>query len=233
MRASLAVLGLLVGCGGGGTASFGPGNGPVVVSGAGGSSSTSTSSTSVSSGGGAGGAGGSAQPCVASNECPGPEDECAWRLCDEGSCSVGFAPTGTPVANQVAYDCTTNVCDGAGNIVPQLDPADATSDDDDCTADRCTSSGVTHDPEPTGTACAQDDGHLCQGGACVPYIPVSCFTGAFLLVSCDGASHVEGDITWEGGTCTGVATDVGYCAPGTPCVITWQPSGFDVAGVCQ
>ena len=120
-------------------------------------------------------------------------------------------------------------CDGAGSCQAGTPPA--VDDGNPCTADSCDpATGVQHDPEPAGTACA--DGDLCNGdetcdgaGACQAGTPPAVDDGNPCTAdSCDPATGVQhdpepaGTACADGDLCNGDETcdGAGVCQAGTP-----------------
>jgi hypothetical protein len=169
-----ALLGA-AGCGGGGGGTGG-GTGTTTESSSSSSSSgagghggmgTSSSSSSSSSGstGGAGGTGGhggmgtggsggtGGMPCTAPGDCPATGSECVVATCDAGACGTTLTPAQTPISTQVAGDCHKKVCDGAGNVVNDVDDSDPPDDGWACSNDVCTNGTASHPLKPAGSSC--------------------------------------------------------------------------------
>lgn len=198
--------------------------------------------------GGAGGAptgpGGGPQGCSTPADCPGTDGECSWRTCTASACGVAHAPAGTPLAAQVSGDCQTATCDGQGGLTSSYTPSDLPGDPG-CSS--CSPSGPVY--EPTGErcneacGCPQQNGGTCGpssvpctqglcdgGGSCVDHIPVTCVTlqfkdGTNTYTRCDLTAGAF-SISWDTANCAAfechcnlLASDVGYCAPGTACYV--------------
>jgi hypothetical protein len=104
--------------------------------------------------------------CFLPVDCPGEDEDCVVRTCEEGACGVADLPLGTPTKNQAAGDCQRAVCDGQGHEVLVVDEADLPVDGDPCTDDVCTASVASNPPSGPGKPC--DAGGVCNGfGACV------------------------------------------------------------------
>jgi hypothetical protein len=124
---------------------------------------------------------------------------------------MAFQPAGTPVVSQVAGDCSQDVCDGSGAVVPAALASDVPIDGDACTRDSCDGGTPSNPSAAAGTACTRDGGTVCDGaGACV-----ECNVGQ------DCASRVCSDHVCQAPTCddeveNGSETDVdcggGSCA---------------------
>lgn len=123
---------------------------------------------------GGGGQGGSsttssvALECLLPVDCPGADEDCVARTCDQGACGMADLPLGTPTKNQAAGDCQRAVCDGKGHEVLIVDEADLPIDADPCTDDVCIASVPSNPPSGPGRPCDVDGGQVCDGfGACV------------------------------------------------------------------
>jgi hypothetical protein len=162
-----------------------------------------------------------ARECSTARDCPRPAGpgECATRVCVAGRCAVEHAEQGTVLAAQTAEDCRKAVCDGEGHAVEIDDDDDVADDGLSCTRDRCSDGSVLHEPEPAGTACAQDGGKVCSGiGACVECARPSdctsdvCQDGACRAPPCgNGAMDPDESDIDCGGSC-------GRCGPGRACI---------------
>lgn len=154
--------------------------------------------------GGSGGAGGAPPiPCNDPTDCPGQEDTCGTRTCDGGFCGMDFAPEGTPLPDQTAWDCKQAVCDGQGGVVQQNDDADIMADMNECTGDACAGGNPTHPPLATGTPCGQGAATQCDGnGACV---------------GCISASDCPADTTCTDWECTAGSCTTTFAPAGTAC----------------
>lgn len=106
--------------------------------------------------------------CLLPLDCPGKDEDCIVRTCDQGTCGKAKLPLGTPTKNQVAGDCQRAVCDGKGTEVLIVDEEDVPIDVDPCTEDVCTASVPSNPPSGAGAPCDADGGNVCNGqGACV------------------------------------------------------------------
>jgi hypothetical protein len=107
--------------------------------------------------------------CSINSDCSSASNTaCASAYCSSGFCSMAYVPNGTPTVSQIAGDCQTLQCDGSGNIVSVADNSDFPDDGNQCTSDVCVSGVSSHIPQPTGTACSQNGGNICNGsGNCV------------------------------------------------------------------
>jgi hypothetical protein len=149
--------------------------------------------------------------CLTASTCPGQDTECQSRACTNGACGVANQPKGTPLQAQIAGDCRSAQCDGAGNPTVVNDDADVPVDGNDCTKDVCTNGVPSNPPAAAEALCAQNGGKVCDGkGACVECASNAdcasqlCANGACLAGSCkDGVQN---------GSETGVDCG-GSCAP--------------------
>jgi hypothetical protein len=119
--------------------------------------------------------------CVGCNlpaDCPGSDDFCKARKCDNGTCGFTFTHQGTalPADHQTTGDCKTQACDGNGGIEVDPAPNDIVADSNPCTKDLCNGTTPTHPPEDPGTACSVGGGKKCDGaGSCVACLaPADC-----------------------------------------------------------
>ncbi len=147
------------------------------------------SATGGSAGSATGGTGGAA-PCSVASDCPGENNECTIKICDNGLCQVTFVAANTATTAQAVGDCQQFVCDGNGAITQVVDNTDVPNDNNPCTSDQC-NAGV-----PSNVQLAAGD---------------SCGTG----LTCDTSGHCVGctapqdcgptdpcfDWTCNGGTC--------------------------------
>lgn len=102
--------------------------------------------------------------CTFPDECPGADDACRTRTCDDGVCGVEVEGAGTPVDDDDG-NCVALECDGAGHAAPVIDDGDVPFDDNDCTRDVCNDGEPDNPPRDEGAAC---NSGVCDGdGACV------------------------------------------------------------------
>jgi hypothetical protein len=134
--------------------------------------------------------------CVGCNvpaDCPGTDDFCKTRKCENNMCGFTYKDQGTalPSDQQTAGDCKTKACNGAGGVQDDATPTDVASDGNVCTQDTCNGTTPSHPPEPSGTACGGS--HKCDGaGACVEcLLPADCgSTGnQCVLATCSNDHH--------------------------------------------
>ena len=187
-------------------------------------------------GGGVCNGNGACVACVASTDCPGEDSACQTRTCNDNVCGVTLAPAGTPLANQIAGDCSKNVCDGAGGTTSTIDGTDVPIDGKACTVDTCTAGVPANPPLPLDTACNQDGGKVCDAsGACVQCNKGSqCASGVCAGGMCQPASCVDGvkngseaDIDCGGAACAPCPIGAD-CAAASDCT-----SGVCAAGTCE
>jgi hypothetical protein len=183
------------------------------------SSGTSSSGTGgrTSSSSSTGGSGGHpVVTCTDPTDCPGKENECAHRTCNNGICGMDFTPAGKPVTAQSVGDCKQIVCDGNGNLDQQNDDTDKPDDNNPCTNDVCNSGTPAHTNVASGTSCG---GNLtCDGnGKC---------TGCASPGDCPGQ-----DTECQKRSCTNAVCDFIYTAAGTP--VSMQTAGDCKQNVCN
>ncbi len=147
---------------------------------------SSEESDPVTSTGSTTGAGGMQGECTESSQCPGQDDACSSRTCNDAQCGVQHAVAGTV--------CPAGSCDGAGICVPALAP-----NGEVCSSANACASGFCVD----GVCCAEACAGACLAcdlaaalGTCSPVEagtdPASeCFPGV-----CDGAGACQGASTW-------------------------------------
>ena len=150
---------------------------------------------------------GIASDCGADNECT------TWSCSPDGICTAAVLPDGTPLADDVAGDCTGRFCN-AGQPAWGADDADVPGDanGNDCTQPGCSNGSVVTVNVPQGTSkpdCASTPTN-CLGGACngagacsLKANGQSCGTSA-----CSGTNDV--DYQCYSGVCQTVTTP---CAP--------------------
>ena len=136
-------------------------------------------STATVGGGGSGGAG---VECVLPIDCPGQDTECRVRTCVGFVCGFDDVAEGTVSAVQVAGDCLTRVCDGAGHDKQIADPLDMLDDHNVCTYDICAGGQPRNEPWVT-QACGLDGEGVCDGhGGCAECVVAAQCTGSDLCV---------------------------------------------------
>jgi hypothetical protein len=88
----------------------------------------------------------------------GGSTQCHPRTCMSAMCADGPLPGNeTTTSNQMAGDCKTEVCDGAGGVVQINDDTDIPTDPNpnDCTIVKCTNGVPGTGSAPAGTMCTQ------------------------------------------------------------------------------
>ena len=151
--------------------------------------------------------------CIKDSDCPGQDDECKKRKCSAGTCAYTYTAAGTVVAAQTAHDSKKNQCNGSGGVTAVPDDTDLPVDNKTCTSDVCQSGSPSNPPVPSGTACNQDNGTVCNAvGACV-----QCLTAA----TCPGQ-----DTACKTRTCIAGACGFSFAAAGTA-------AGTPVSGDCK
>ena len=176
--------------------------------------------------------------CTVPSDCPLAGNACFLRSCVGEVCALTDAPTGMPVASQLAGDCKQVQCDSVGGTmeVPFGDPFD---DGSDCTVDVCDGTALQHIPKAMGTPC---QGGVCDGGeGCVECITaLDCSGVAFCEENhCVPATCIntmldrgETDIDCGGGGCP--PCDVGQiCADGSSCISQICTRGMCAAPSCD
>lgn len=107
--------------------------------------------------------------CITAATCPGADTECQTRTCTGNICGFAFAPSGTAVAAQIAGDCKSDVCNGAGAVTTVNANGDVPVDGNQCTDDLCAAGVPSNPPKGAGSTCTQNGGVTCDGaGTCVP-----------------------------------------------------------------
>jgi plastocyanin len=140
--------------------------------------------------------------CVDAMACPGQDDDCATRTCTAGVCGFSFTAAGTKTSLQVAKDCKSAVCDGAGAVMSSMDVNDLPVDGNECTQDLCTGDVPSNPPSLAGGVCTTVGGTVCDGsGSCV-----ACLTAA----TCPG---VDNDC--QARTCSAGVCGFSFVAAGT------------------
>ena len=131
--------------------------------------------------------------CIARTDCPGTDDFCKTRVCDNGTCSFSFTQQGMalPDNQQTAGDCRTVACNGAGGTQFDPAPADLPNDSNECTEDKCTGTTASNPPTLPGSTCSASGGRVCDGnGACVACVQgTDCDTppdSPCVVATCDG-----------------------------------------------
>ncbi len=150
--------------------------------------------------------------CLAGADCPGTDNECRTRVCNQNLCGFTYRAAGAPTATQTIGDCKVSTCDGIGNVVPANLDTDVPSDGNPCNSGQCASGTASSSPVALGASC---------GGANI----------------CDGAKHCVQCVT--AANCPGQDTDCqmrtcdthGVC--GFANVALGAPTTTQVAGDCK
>jgi hypothetical protein len=178
--------------------------------------------------------------CLAPADCPGTDDFCKTRVCNNGTCGFSFMQQGTllPDDQQTPRDCSVEACNGSGGIETNPAPGDLPIDSNECTEDRCTGTTPSNPPTAPGSSCSAAGGHVCDGsGACVACVQgTDCGTppgSPCVVATCDnhqcgtanappttdcgqgpscnaGAGHLQDKCSGGGACVTGATTS---CAP--------------------
>ena len=113
--------------------------------------------------------------CNSAADC-GTGTFCRAYACVANVCQVNdvAANTALPAGDQVAADCRTVVCDGAGGTTVNSNPLDVPAEDgNECTVSACTGTTPVQSPNPLGVPC-NTGLDLCNGnGACVDCLAAS------------------------------------------------------------
>lgn len=113
-------------------------------------------------------AGDAAMPCTTAATCPLPGGACVTAICTPaGICDTDFVAALVATPMQSPGDCHRTVCDGAGNVLNNVDDADVPDDGNPCTMDVCTSGLASHPLASAGAPCGGtnvcDAAGLCVG----------------------------------------------------------------------
>jgi hypothetical protein len=111
--------------------------------------------------------------CNAPTDCPMQSTECITNTCTGNVCGTSNATTGTT--------CTDNngtVCNGSGTCVECNAPTDCAIQSTKCITNTCTGNACGTSNAPSGTACNDSNGTVCNGNgncvACVGETDVDC-----------------------------------------------------------
>jgi hypothetical protein len=161
--------------------------------------------------------------CLVASNCPGSDTDCAKRTCSNNACGVSYTASGTPTTSQVAGDCKTNVCDGAGGVTTNTDASDIPVDGKQCTSDLCSGSTPSNPPLSSGTSCSQSGGKLCDGsGNCVECLTgTDCGSGVCQNNVCSTGSCGSGTVDCDGLTSNGCECSGSLCC-GSSCMLQHQ-----------
>jgi hypothetical protein len=116
--------------------------------------------------------GGACVVCNVDTDCPAGANECQLhQTCGaDNLCHPHSVANGTLANNQTPNNCSKNICDGNGNIVPAFDINDPPADANQCDQGICnqTTMQPDHQARPTTTTCNFGGGIVCDGaGNCV------------------------------------------------------------------
>ncbi len=118
--------------------------------------------------------------CLTGADCPGTDNECRTRVCNQNLCGFTNRGAGTPTASQTTGDCKLSTCDGNGNVVVANLDTDLPNNGNPCNVGQCAAGTPSFAPLANGTSC---------GGANI----------------CDGANHCVQCVT--AASCPGQDTD--------------------------
>ena len=168
-------------------------------------------------------AGGTAPQCTSAANCPGQDTECQKRTCEAGVCGFVYAPQYTPISQQKQGDCFTDVCDGAGGIVPVYDGNDAPIPPTQCVFSYCGADGMPQfELSPLGYPCNENGGTFCDGAG-------QCITGGGQCMS--GFDCPGEDTECQKRTCFGGFCGMDFAPPGVPTM--QQTQGDCLLDVCD
>ena len=157
--------------------------------------------------------------CLVPTTCPGgPDTFCSLRTCVSNACGFNFTGNGIATPTQTTGDCHENQCNGAGGVTNAVKPSDIPVDNNDCTSDLCSVSGVPSNP-PTlaGTACNVNGKTKCNGaGVCVAcVVPADCGSDTICALRTCTAGVCGVNNTTAGTWCAG--SDAGIDAGESVC----------------
>jgi hypothetical protein len=141
--------------------------------------------------------------CATNADCPGDGTECGERACVEERCAYVRGP-GTPVGQQVDFDCKRVVCDGNGKVITQSSgDEDAPTDGDTCTEDKCADGLAIHPLAAEGAPCGKGLAFACNSnGVC---------QGCAVDDDCDAPGPCV-SYSCQGGVCIKAAAPAGFIA---------------------
>jgi hypothetical protein len=114
--------------------------------------------------------------CESVTDCPEPANACETPVCLAGECGTVALEAGETVAagDQIAGNCKTSKCDGAGHLLDENDDLDVPDDGRECTFDICVSGVPDHRVAAFGAACTEGDGSFCDAeGNCAQCVVAS------------------------------------------------------------
>lgn len=154
--------------------------------------------------------------CASAADCGSvPVSECSSWSCVAGVCVLDLVAARTPVAAQVAGDCSYAGCGGDGYVTQWYDREDVVDDGNPCTEDRCEGYAAKHIAWPVGSSCG--NGLACNAAAqCAPVCADGIQDGAETDVDCGG-------LQWP--ACA-------RCAAGKKCTQASDCASWKCSGVC-
>ncbi len=148
---------------------------------------------------------GTCRECNAAADCASKlaDDFCQRAVCVDGTCQADFTAAGTVHPQQLPGDCMRDVCDGAGQLVAEIDDSDVPDDGNDCTINTCNNGTPEVADAEDGVSCGEGDALACLDGTC---------TGCATPSQC-GADTACLTRTCESGSCGFVSTAAGTSIP--------------------
>ncbi len=144
--------------------------------------------------------------CLSPSDCPGKDNACQTRTCNQGTCGMDFVAAGTALGVQVMGDCKKDVCDGNGATLSANDDGDLPDDKNPCTNDLCSAGMTSHTPASQGTVCGAT--LICDGaGSCVGCnAPTDCPGNDDACKTRTCVGNVCGQLFTQAGTAVGPQT---------------------------
>jgi Collagen triple helix repeat (20 copies)/Putative metal-binding motif len=107
--------------------------------------------------------------CQTPADCQFNSTFCAASTCTANICGVQYTLPGTQLPGQTQGDCQTQVCDGSGGVVSQIDNSDTPGSGGQCLVGTCVAGQPSVSPLPAGSQCSINGGlGSCNGaGTCV------------------------------------------------------------------
>lgn len=150
---------------------------------------------------------GPADGCVVDEDCPGPQAECKYRECFEGTCRVVQVKEGYATASQKAGDCLQKVCDAEGAVVDAINEQDAPVSNVACVSYTCDAGTSIEVLANIDDDCTDSNrGNVCDDkGQCVDcLVDDHCKT---VQDDCGGAGCVCDDRACVSADCTNTTLD--------------------------
>lgn len=140
------------------------------------------------------------------------------------SASSGSSGTGQGGAGGEAGGTTTAMASSSsgGCGAPDECPAGGECEEPTCVGGVC-----ALEPAAKGEVCSEAGGHLCDGAACVAFIPVQCVVNGQTYTGCDGQNHPGQHLYTSTSNCN-LPTDYAYCAPGETCSVVLNGQNLGV-----